>query len=384
VRRGPVAALVAACVAVLPLPAVAGRGDDPGARLARLRREIARLAAERDRLARRERGVLGALERLAAEARLLDARVEELDLRARRERAALQRLEDRRRRLAGRLAVERERLAGTARLLARLGPVGRLRLLLAARDADRLAAGLRLVHELTARQREIVAGIRADEAALRDVEERVRARQERLAGLAADAREARRRLARTIASRKRLLARVRAERETRERALAELREAADDLARAIRSGAPADPPRLDVRRFRGLLPLPVAGGRVAVPFGEQRDPRFGTRIPHPGWDLDAPFGAPVRAVFDGTVVFADWLRGYGLVLVLDHGHGVHSVYAHLSMILAPRGTRVAQGDEIGRVGDTGSLRGPGLYLEIREDGRPVDPARWLRREDAAP
>ena len=382
-RAALVAALVAAFLGAIPVPA-AGRRDDPADRLARVRREIARLEQERDRLARREKGVLGTLERLAAEARLLDARVEELDLRARQERAALARLAEERERLSARLAEERARLAETVRLLGRLGPVGRLRLVLEARDADRLAAGLRFVHELTARQREIVAGIRADEAALRKTEEQVRARQERLEALAAEARAARRKLARTIASRRRLLARVRAERETREQALAELREAADELARAIRAGGAAELPGLDVRRFRGLLPMPVARGRVTVPFGDRRDPRFGTRIPHPGWDVDAPFGEPVRAIFDGTVVYADWLRGYGLVLVLDHGHGVHSVYAHLSMILAPRGTRVGQGDEIGRVGDTGSLKGPYLYLEVREDGRPVDPARWIRRDAPVP
>ncbi len=378
-RAGPAAALVAALIATFLAPA-AGRRDDPAARLARVRREIVRLEAERDRLARRERGVLGTLERLAAEARLLDARVEELDLRARQERAELSRLEAERERLAARLADERAHLAETVRLLARLGPVGRLRLVLEARDADRLAAGLRLVHELTARQREIVAGIRADEARLAGTEKEVRARQERLEALAAETRAARRGLSRTIASRRRLLARVRAERETRERALAELREAAEELSRAIRGGGAAELPALDVRRFRGLLPMPVERGRVVVPFGDRRDPRFGTRIPHPGWDIDAPFGEAVRAVFDGTVVYADWLRGYGLVLVIDHGHGVHSVYAHLSMILAPRGTRVEQGDEIGRVGDTGSLRGPYLYLEVREDGKPVDPGRWIRRD----
>ena len=382
-RPALVAALATALLAALPAPA-AGRRDDPAARLSRVRREIARLEAERDRLARREKGVLGTLERLAAEARLLDARVEELDLRARQERAELACLQEERERLAERLADERARLAETVRLLGRLGPVGRLRLVLEARDADRLAAGLRFVHELTARQREIVAGIRADEVALRKTEEQVRARQERLEALAAEARAARRKLARTIASRKRLLARVRAERETREQALAELREAADELARAIRAGGAAEMPKLDVRRFRGLLPMPVDRGRVTVLFGDRRDPRFGTRIPHPGWDVDAPFGEPVRAIFDGTVVYADWLRGYGLVLVLDHGHGVHSVYAHLSMILAPRGTRVGQGDEIGRVGDTGSLKGPYLYLEVREDGRPVDPARWIRRDAPVP
>jgi septal ring factor EnvC (AmiA/AmiB activator) len=84
-------------------------------------------------------------------------------------------------------------------------------------------------------------------------------------------------------------------------------------------------------------------------------------------------------VFDGRVVFAAALHGYGLTVVVDHGGGVVSVYAHAGVLLVEPGQEVARGQDLGRVGDTGSLRGPYLYFELRVAGKPTDPAAWLRR-----
>ena len=107
-------------------------------------------------------------------------------------------------------------------------------------------------------------------------------------------------------------------------------------------------------------------------------PRFKTRVPHPGLDIDAPDGTRIRTVFDGRVVFAAWMRGYGLTAIVDHGNGLLSIYAHASVLMVEPGDRLGRGEIIGAVGDTGSLRGAYLYFELREDGRPTDPGQWLR------
>ncbi len=107
-------------------------------------------------------------------------------------------------------------------------------------------------------------------------------------------------------------------------------------------------------------------------------PRFRTVVPHPGLDIAAPEGSDIRAVFDGTVLYAAWLHGYGLTVLVDHGHGVVSVYAHASVLLVEQGETVVRGQVLGKVGDTGSLEGPLLYFELRVEGRPVDPVAWLR------
>ncbi|RME20690.1 MAG: M23 family metallopeptidase, partial [Deltaproteobacteria bacterium] len=110
----------------------------------------------------------------------------------------------------------------------------------------------------------------------------------------------------------------------------------------------------------------------------QRDERFGTVTVHHGLDLKAPAGSPVRAVYSGKVVFADWFEGYGLMVVIDHGGGYFSLYAHLDRLEVSKGQKVRKGQLLGGVGETGSLKGPYLYFEIRNRGKPVDPAKWIR------
>jgi len=95
-------------------------------------------------------------------------------------------------------------------------------------------------------------------------------------------------------------------------------------------------------------------------------------------DLAAEEGTPVRAVADGAVRFAGWFRGYGKIVILDHGEGYFTVSGHLADTAVALGERVAAGDPVGSVGETGSLSGPRLYFEIRRGGEPLDPAEWLR------
>ncbi len=128
--------------------------------------------------------------------------------------------------------------------------------------------------------------------------------------------------------------------------------------------------------LRGRLPLP-APGHIEAGFGKVLEPRFNTVTLRRGIDIRAPSGTPVRAVAPGTVAWTGWMRGYGNVVILDHGDGYHSVVAHLAEVMRALGTHVFEGDVLGTVGDTGSLQGPVLYFEIRREGLAVDPAPWL-------
>ncbi len=134
------------------------------------------------------------------------------------------------------------------------------------------------------------------------------------------------------------------------------------------------------REMKGLLPWP-ASGEVAVPFGRVKNPGSQTYTKHVGLDISAPAGSEIRAIHDGLVAYCDWFRGYGKLLILDHGGGYSSVYSHCSEIFVGTGDRVSAGQPIALVGETGSLKGPLLYFEIREDGQPVDPAEWLQRRN---
>jgi len=119
-------------------------------------------------------------------------------------------------------------------------------------------------------------------------------------------------------------------------------------------------------------------GRVASSFGERIDPINGEGAFHSGIDIDAPYGTPVRATADGTVTGAAMGAGYGRAVVLDHGHNLMTLYAHLSAIAVIAGQHVTRGQVIGYVGATGRATGPHLHYEVRVHNVPVNPHKYLR------
>jgi septal ring factor EnvC (AmiA/AmiB activator) len=116
---------------------------------------------------------------------------------------------------------------------------------------------------------------------------------------------------------------------------------------------------------------------VARGFGRVVDAEFRTEVFRKGVDFAAEAGVPVRAVAPGEVRFAGWFRGYGRIVILDHGGGYFTVSGHLDELRVDVGEGVEEGGILGTVGETGSLSGPRLYFEIREGAEPRDPARWL-------
>ncbi len=122
----------------------------------------------------------------------------------------------------------------------------------------------------------------------------------------------------------------------------------------------------------GLLVWPVSG-RISSGYGWRIHPIFGTREFHTGIDIAAPWGTPIEAAADGTVLFTGWMRGYGMLVILDHGNGLSTTYSHLSSYSVHVGQRVKRGQVIARIGSTGWSTGPHLFFEVRENGRPVNP-----------
>lgn len=120
-------------------------------------------------------------------------------------------------------------------------------------------------------------------------------------------------------------------------------------------------------------------GRISSSFGARKDPFTGAVREHKGLDIALPAGTPVEPVEAGRVVFSGVQSGYGQVVVVDHGEGVRSVYAHLQSRSVDVGQEVGSGTVIGRVGSSGRATGPHLHLEIRRDGVPVDPETYLGR-----
>jgi len=125
-------------------------------------------------------------------------------------------------------------------------------------------------------------------------------------------------------------------------------------------------------------------GSLIWPLSGKLVHRFGQRLPDgrssTGLLIDAPLGAPVHAVADGTVVFSEWMTGYGMLLIIDHGHGKMSLYAHNESLLKQAGATARRGETIASVGHSGGQDSSGLYFELRQDGQPVNPEKWLQRD----
>jgi len=278
-------------------------------------------------------------------------------------------------RLLARMAELRPRLQARQRM----GQLGELKLLVSAGSLADLVKRRALLDRVLAR--DLVALAEA-QAALAD---RERARGERAAEalqlgiLASEARKRRADAGARREERRTLLDAIRGARSLHEKAAAEAAGQGQKLAEFIaalpppRAGAPA---HANFAALRGRLPHP-AEGPIEVGFGKVVNPKFNTVTVQKGIDIGAPKGAPVRAVAPGRVAHAGWFRGYGNLVIVDHGDGYHTLVAHLESMSTAMGEEVEPGALLGTVGDTGSLKGPYLYFEVREKGRPVDPRAWL-------
>lgn len=171
---------------------------------------------------------------------------------------------------------------------------------------------------------------------------------------------------------KQQLAQARNQAAALEKLLKELERAA---ARAKREAAPAArTPQLPAEgKPLGKGHWPV-DGKLLADFGQ---PRAGGQLRWDGVLIAASAGTEVRSVRPGKVVYADWLPGLGLLLVLDHGGGYLSLYGHNQDLARDVGDRVAAGEVLGHVGDTGGQSRPALYFEVRRNGRPVNPRQWV-------
>ncbi len=272
----------------------------------------------------------------------------------------------------GRLVVVQPRL----RVWQRLSAGRRVELLLSAanaQEAERREAALRQILE---RELSEMRGVLTDLKTSKQERAAVVELEADLARRGAEASAAEQEAESRRVHHNALLAAVRQERGLHERAAKELKSAQDQLSEVV-ARLPAE--RMAGTQFgdsRGHLPAPV-DGRIELGFGPILNPRFHTVTLQKGIDFRADPGTAVRAVHRGRVVLAGAFPGYGNLLIIDHGDGYFTLFAHLGSIRPGVNDLVEAGDEVGALGDTGSLKGPYLHFEIRRHGDALDPADWL-------
>lgn len=131
-------------------------------------------------------------------------------------------------------------------------------------------------------------------------------------------------------------------------------------------------------KLKGKLNFPVKG-KIITRFGKKEHPELHTFTFQKGIEIKAENGTPIKAIHDGKVVFADWFKGYGYMIIIDHGDSYYSLSAHASQLLKKVDDLVTGGDTVALVGDTNSIKGNCLYFEIRHHGKPQNPMKWLKR-----
>ncbi len=188
-----------------------------------------------------------------------------------------------------------------------------------------------------------------------------------------------------------MLDRIRNEKELKKAALQALRQAARELDSTIDELEPIPPPKPpteprgkkqeeihDFASYKGLLSWPVRGKIISF-YGPFRDEKSEVVNFQSGIDIKAERGEPIRAVSSGHTIYANWFKGFGNMIIIDHGDHYYTVYAHLEELFKTKGDRVDKDEVIATVGDSGSLNGPALHFEVRYHGKPVDPLVWINK-----
>jgi septal ring factor EnvC (AmiA/AmiB activator) len=281
----------------------------------------------------------------------------------------------------GELEKDRGALAGQLRAAYMIGKSEPFKLLLNQREPAELGRVL-VYYQYFGRARAAqIAAIDAHLGELATLDEGLAAEEQRLAALEEQQQGELSRLQSARERRGRALVSLDAETKNRAQELDRLKDQQGGLEKLIRELRRALE-RLDkfptdskdaFAKLRGKLAWPVAGKLVAS-FGQ-------TRAGGLKWDgvlLAGAQGTPVRAIYHGRVVYADWLSGLGLLTIIDHGDGYLSLYGHNERLFKEVGERVTAGDTIATLGDSGGRPSPGLYFEIRKGGHPIDPRPWFK------
>jgi septal ring factor EnvC (AmiA/AmiB activator) len=398
-----VLALAALLFAAWASPAAAQNSREAERKLANVKRELDAVAAERHKLEGKRGEAARALRDADEQVGATSRRLRELEKRLARDEAAIADVQQRREAMQASLAGRRGELERLLRAAYAQGGAAPLKALLA---QDRIADGQRVLayHRYLQRDRaRRIAELSGELRRLDALEREVAQRRSELDALHATQRRELEQLERARRTRSALVARLDAryrDRRSREQALGRDARALEQLLRKLRAAAATrERAQREAAAHAGRVDdNDRNGGKRSAPAGRPAAPQvgglgwpasgallagFGARMPDgrrsDGLLIGAPAGSPVSSVGAGTVVYAGWMTGYGLLLIVDHGSDYMSLYAHNDALLKSVGASVKQGDAVATVGTSGGHGRPALYFELRRDGTPVNPSTWLKR-----
>lgn len=276
-------------------------------------------------------------------------------------------------RLTKKLEVQTKTLHRRIRDIYKNGQVNYLDVLLGAKNFNDFVGRMDILKKILAYDNALIQGTKIDRATLRKAKEQLEQDRAKIVELRKLAEVKKAQVTSRRQERRGVLNAATYERETAEQAYRELIETSrqiEQLIKRIQSG------EKNIGGSTGTMTWP-AEGEITSPFGWRVHPIFGTQRLHTGIDIGADYGDSVRAADGGVVIHADWMGGYGNAVIIDHGNGISTLYAHNSQLLVDEGQSVAKGQTVARCGSTGYSTGPHVHFEVRQNGSPVNPLNYL-------
>ncbi|MDY0297330.1 MAG: peptidoglycan DD-metalloendopeptidase family protein [Acidobacteriota bacterium] len=343
-----------------------------------LRQQIGRVNKQLGSLDAARQPILAELARIDLKVEREQLEIQRIDLRQRQLTNEIGANQARRGLLEKELAQERSRAGKVARYLYKLGGQSYLKLFLRVDSLDQLFHNYHLFMILIRHHLDQINSVRSKTLALTQIDRQLESQRQQLNVRKQAHAEAIKRLDVLRGEQKNAVSRINRDRKTYMRLLHELSDRAGELEELIYRAGKGDTttPMTHLKALKGRLPWPLAG-TITSRFGKQRSTRFNTFVMNDGVEIKPAGGRDIRAVYPGKVIFSDYFKGYGNLIILQHAKNFHSLYGHCARFLKNRGERVRSGEVIGQVGDSGSTTGLSLYFAIRADLKPSDPLQWL-------
>jgi septal ring factor EnvC (AmiA/AmiB activator) len=341
--------------------------------------EIKRIRSDMESLAGQEQTTIKSIERLKMEYRLRLKEVERLGLEMDAAEERMGELEEESQALEVSLKGRRDQLGRILRKIYISGSQGMLRALLSVPQPREIGLAQSYLSAIADREMNFIEAFKSDIQSLRDQQDELRRTRSSIEILRRQEQEHSQEALRAKAGQERILDQIHSKRGVYDKALREKLEARKELQRLIEELTSAESEAaVSFAGFQGRLSWPCSG-EVIAGFGQIRDQVYDVVLENDGIDIQTALGTPVSAVFDGKVIFSNWTDGRGNIVVIDHGNSYYSLYAHLDRFNVAAGDTVVAGQQIGTVGETGSLKGALLHFEIRRHSSALDPAAWLRK-----